>query len=262
MPAMSLMASVAMSEPTCMQRAPSTPTMAHVGTSPVLPCGYRSDRRTAGKPSGGADQKTVTCASKACTVPHTSGRPSSSHAAATASRVSKVSLPSITRSAPASRPAALSTVRRTSSGHDAGLGGEVGGDAGGARRLGRPDVGEAVHHLPLKIGCLDRVVVDHGQRAHPGGGEGQHDGGTEAAGADDRDVRGGEAPLPDLAEGGKARVTRGARAFGRAQRRNRFDERWQRHAPRLAARRRGAGGDDDPGTRSRGAFRDLRPHLR
>ena len=71
-------------------------------------------------------------------------------------------------------------------------------------------------HLPLQIGQLDDVVVDHGERADAGRREGEHDGGAEAAGADDGDVRGGEAALGDLAETGEARVAGRAR---RARRR-------------------------------------------
>ena len=157
-----------------------------------------------GAPAGGADQNTVTWAWNSCTTPHTSGTPRLSQAAATASRVSNVSVPSITTCAPASRSRALSAVRRSRTGRTTVVGREVGGHAHRRVDLGPADIRSAVHDLALQIGCLDHVVVDDGEGADARRGEGEHDRRAEAAGADDGDVRGGEAALAEFAESGEA----------------------------------------------------------
>ena len=73
------------------------------------------------------------------------------------------------------------------------------------RRLGREDLGPAerrvhVDHLPLQVGVLDHVVVDHPDRAHPGGAEVEQRRGAEAAGPDHQHPRVPEPLLSGPAE--------------------------------------------------------------
>ncbi|GAA3647529.1 hypothetical protein GCM10022202_03710 [Microbacterium marinilacus] len=81
-----------------------------------------------------------------------------------------------------------------------------------------------MHQLTLQVGQLDDVVVDHGQRADAGGRERHNGRGPEATGADDRDVRGGEPSLSDLAERHEHVMPRGAFPLARRERGDGLDQ--------------------------------------
>ena len=202
-PAMSLIASVAMREPTCRQRAPSTPTWAHVGTSPTLPWGYRSDSRTAGAPAGGRRPE-----HRDLRIERLHGAPDEGQAELLAGGGDGL--------AGVERVGAVEHEVRTGEqiggvvagqalpdGDDPGLGGEVGRDARRAGDLGRTDIRQPVHHLALQIGCLDRVVVDDRDRADPRGREGQDDRVSRA--------RRRRPPRRGRRRGGAGRVAQGVR---------------------------------------------------
>ena len=92
--------------------------------------------------------------------------------------------------------------------------------------------------LSLEVRQLHHVVVDDRQRSHSCGGEGQDDRRAEASGPDDRDVRGGEAPLAHLAEPGENGVPERALLLLGRERRCRVDKGWQWHVLRLSPRRK------------------------
>ena len=63
-------------------------------------------------------------------------------------------------------------------------------------------------HLPLQVGHVDAVVVDHPQRADAGRGQVEQQRAAEAAGADHQDPGGLEPELSDAAELGQHDVAR------------------------------------------------------
>ena len=83
--------------------------------------------------------------------------------------------------------------------------------------LGAPDVRDAVHHLALQVGRVDDVVVDHPDRADPGGGEVEQGGRPEAPGTDDQHPGGPQPALPVAAHVGQQQVAGVAGALGRRE---------------------------------------------
>ena len=78
------------------------------------------------------------------------------------------------------------------------------------RRLGlrRADPLGVVDHLALQVGGVDDVVVDHADRADPGGGEVERGRRAEAAGADQQHLRVQHLQLALDADLGQQRVAR------------------------------------------------------
>ena len=84
----------------------------------------------------------------------------------------------------------------------------------GQRRAGALDLEVAdplglMHDLALKVGQIDPVIVDHAERADPGGGEVEQQRRAEPAGADHQHARRQQLFLPllaDLVEDQMARI--------------------------------------------------------
>ena len=76
--------------------------------------------------------------------------------------------------------------------------------------LALPETLHAVGDLPLQIGEIDAVVVDHRDAANPGGSKVKHDRGSQPAGADDQSTRTAQPPLAfntDFVQQDVARIT-------------------------------------------------------
>ena len=127
--------------------------------------------------------------------------PSPTQASLTASRVAKLSLPSMTRSWPprsccAHCPASI----RSCTGVDFDEVVEALHEL--QREIGLRIAGVALakERLAMEIGELDHVVVDDRESPDTGAGERRDDRAADAAGADHRDARGLELPLPNAAD--------------------------------------------------------------
>ena len=126
--------------------------------------------------------------------------PSATQASLTASRVAKLSLPSITRSWPAS--SSLRIVRVDPLLDRRGFDEAVEPLHELQRELGLRIAGVALaeQRLAMEVGELDHIVVDDRQLADARAGERRDDRAADAAGADHRDPRCLELALPDAAD--------------------------------------------------------------